>query len=93
MHQQPEYAVHSSFPLGRVKNARGRYSEVCTGVRSMAMGPRTDVRLAESVPAAARSLRSGRTYEAFLFLGCALICWRFLSRLGGGSKVALPVIH
>lgn len=30
MHQQHGYAVHSSFPVGRVKNARGRYSEVCT---------------------------------------------------------------
>jgi hypothetical protein len=43
--------VHSSFPVGRVKNARGRYSEVCTGVRSIAMGGGTDVRLVESVPA------------------------------------------
>jgi hypothetical protein len=32
MHQQHGYAVHSSFPVGRVKNARGRYSEVCTEV-------------------------------------------------------------
>jgi hypothetical protein len=56
MHQQYGYAVHSSFPVGRVKNARGRYSKVWTGVRSMAMGGGTDVRLAESVPAAARSL-------------------------------------
>jgi hypothetical protein len=31
--------------------------------------------------------------EAFLSLGCALICWRFLSPLGGGSKLALPVMH
>jgi len=30
MHQQYGYAGHSSFPLGRVKNARGRCSEVCT---------------------------------------------------------------
>jgi hypothetical protein len=30
MHQQHGYAVHSNFPVGRVKNARGRYSEVCT---------------------------------------------------------------
>ena len=26
-------------------------------------------------------------------LGCALICWRFLSLLGGGLKLALPVMH
>jgi hypothetical protein len=25
MHQQHGYAVHPSFPVGRVKNARGRY--------------------------------------------------------------------
>ena len=30
MHQQHGYAVHSSFPVGRVKNAHGKYSEVCT---------------------------------------------------------------
>jgi hypothetical protein len=30
MHQQHGYAGHSSFPVGRVKNARGRYSQVCT---------------------------------------------------------------
>ena len=30
MHQQHGYAVHSSFPVGRVKNAHGTYSEVCT---------------------------------------------------------------
>jgi hypothetical protein len=30
MHQQHGYAVHISFPVGRVKNARCRYSEVCT---------------------------------------------------------------
>jgi hypothetical protein len=29
MHQQHGYAVHSSFPVGRVKNARGLYSD-CT---------------------------------------------------------------
>jgi hypothetical protein len=28
MHQQHGYAVHSSFPVGRVKNSRGRFSEV-----------------------------------------------------------------
>ena len=30
MHQQHGYAGHSSFPVGGVKNARGRYSQVCT---------------------------------------------------------------
>jgi hypothetical protein len=30
MHQQYGYTGHSSFPVGRVKNARGRCSEVCT---------------------------------------------------------------
>jgi hypothetical protein len=28
MHQQHGYAVHSSFPVGRVKSSRGRFSEV-----------------------------------------------------------------
>jgi len=45
----------------------------------MAMGGRTDLRLAESVPANARALRKRADFhEAFLSLGCALICWRFL---------------
>ena len=30
MWQQHGYAVNSSFPVGRVKNAHGTYSEVCT---------------------------------------------------------------
>jgi hypothetical protein len=28
-----------------------------------------------------------------MLYACALICWHFLSRLSGGSKLALPVMH
>ena len=95
MHQQHGYAGHSSFPVGGVKNARGRYSEVCTGGlgRWQWVPERTFVWLNEFRRRRVRYEKRADIHEAFLSLGCALICWRFLSRLGGGSKLALPVIH
>jgi len=43
------------------------------------MGGRTNFRLAESIPAIAGALlKAGDIHEAFLSLGCAVICWRFL---------------
>jgi hypothetical protein len=52
-----------------------------TGQRTgaVAMGGRTDLRLAESVPATARALeKRADIHRAFLSLGNALTCWRFL---------------
>jgi hypothetical protein len=45
---------------------------------ALALGSRTDIRLAESVPPVRiRYEKRADIHEAFLSLGCALICWRF----------------
>jgi hypothetical protein len=49
-HQQHGYAVHSSFPVGRVKNARGRYSESALAYGRWRWMVERTFRLAESVP-------------------------------------------
>jgi len=50
-----------------------------SGLRAMAPGGRTDLRLAESIPALrVRYEKRADIHEAFLSFGCALICWRFL---------------
>jgi hypothetical protein len=63
----------------------------------MAMDGRADLRLAEPVPAIAGALRKAADiHEAFLSLGCALICWRFLRVdwvAGRRLKLALPAMY
>jgi len=56
-----------------------RNTEYGSGLRAMAPGGRTDLRLAESIPALrVRYEKRADIHEAFLSFGCALICWRFL---------------
>jgi hypothetical protein len=61
----------------------------------MAMGGRTDLRLAEPVPATAGALRKASGYSrGILVLGvCADLLALPASRLGGGLKLALPAMH
>src|SRR3984893_4557958 len=60
MHQQHGCAVHSSFPVAGSRTHGAAIQKSALAVLSMAMGRRTDVRLAEAVPAAARSLGHSR---------------------------------
>jgi hypothetical protein len=61
----------------------------------MPMGGGTHLRMAESVPAVARVRYEKRAdiHEAFLSLGCALICWCYLRVAGGGLKVLFARMH
>jgi transposase len=94
MWQQHGTMKNSSFPVERVKNAHGMYSEICTGGlgRWRWVVDRTFAWLNQFRRLRVRYEKRADIHEVFLSLGCALICWHFLSRLGGGSKLALPVI-
>ena len=52
-----------------------------SGLGRFAMGGRTDLRLVKSVPRLrVRYEKRADIHEAFLYLGCALTCWRVLDK-------------